>query len=114
MLVNAVRLISALLTAVAVAAELAHLLALPNKLPLSRDDYFTAQQIYRGWALLGVPLFGALLSTAIQAALERGKRRWLTAAAAVCIAAGLVVFFTFTFPANQQTQNWTVVPDNWE
>jgi hypothetical protein len=23
------------------------------------------------------------------------------------------VFWTFTFPANQQTSNWTVLPENW-
>ncbi len=24
-----------------------------------------------------------------------------------------VLFWTFTFPANQLTENWTLVPDNW-
>jgi hypothetical protein len=24
-----------------------------------------------------------------------------------------VLFWTFTFPANQQTHNWTVLPENW-
>ena len=114
MISNAFRLLSVLLTAVAMAAAFAHLLGMPNKLSMSREDYFTAQQVYRGWALLGVPLFGALIATAVQAFLERGKRRWLTAGAAACIALGLAVFFTFTYPANQQTQNWTAVPDNWE
>jgi hypothetical protein len=28
------------------------------------------------------------------------------------IALSLIVFFTFTYPANQQTVNWTVLPDN--
>ena len=77
------RLLSTLLTAVAMAGGFAHLLALPNRPALSRDEYFTAQQVYRGWALLGVPLFGALVSTAVQAALERGTRRWLTTGAAL-------------------------------
>jgi hypothetical protein len=113
---DAVRLLSVLLTAVAFAAGAAHLLALPNKLPMSRDDYFTAQQVYRGWALLGVPIFAALALTGTLAVLERGSRiRFrLTAAAAVCIVAALVVFFAFTFPANQQTHNWTAAPENWE
>ncbi len=35
-------------------AAMAHLLELPNKIGLSREDYFTVQAIYRGWALLGV------------------------------------------------------------
>jgi hypothetical protein len=29
-------------------------------------------------------------------------------------ALSLVVFFVFTFPANQQAQNWTVLPENRE
>ena len=30
----------------------------------------------------------------------------------LCIAATQVVFWTFTYPANQQT-NWTILPDQW-
>jgi len=37
-----VRFLSLLLTAVAPGAALAHLLALPNKIHLSRDDYLVA------------------------------------------------------------------------
>ena len=37
-------------------------------------------------------------------------RRFVAAA----IALSLVVFFLFTYPANQQTQNWTTLPDSWE
>ena len=33
--------------------------------------------------------------------------------AAGLILATLVVFFIWTFPANQATQNWTVQPANW-
>jgi len=39
---------------------------------------------------------------------------YLTAAAALCIALSLLVFFVFTFPTNRQTANWTVLPDNWQ
>jgi hypothetical protein len=111
-----VRLLSVLLTAVAFAAGFAHLLALPNKLPMSREDYFTAQQVYRGWALLGIPIFAALGLTIALAVMERKDRiRFrLTAVAGVCIVLALVVFFTFTFPANQETRSWTVAPENWE
>ncbi len=114
MFLNGVRLLGVLLTAVTMAAAFAHLLEMPNKMGLSREDYFTVQQIYRGWILLGIPVFGALIVTSILAVMERGKQRWLTAGAAACIAISLVLFFTFTFPANQRTQNWTVIPDDWE
>src|SRR6266550_2992731 len=26
----------------------------------------------------------------------------------------LIVFLVFTFPANRQTANWTVLPENWQ
>ncbi len=31
----------------------------------------------------------------------------------VIIAATLVIFFAWTYPANQATSNWTIAPDNW-
>ena len=31
----------------------------------------------------------------------------------LCILGTQVVFWTFTFPANEQTANWTILPDNW-
>lgn len=63
MWLNTVRFISLLFTALALAPTLAHLLELPNKINLSREDYLTVQQIYRGWALLGIVVIGALIST---------------------------------------------------
>jgi hypothetical protein len=51
---RAVRFLSLLFTAVALGAALAHLLALPNKIHLPREDYLVVQQIYQSWALLGI------------------------------------------------------------
>jgi hypothetical protein len=34
--------------------------------------------------------------------------------ALLCFVISLVVFFLFTFPANQATVNWTQLPGNWE
>jgi hypothetical protein len=59
------RFIALLFTALALAPALAHLLELPNKISFSREDYLTVQQIYRGWALLGFVVAGALLSNLI-------------------------------------------------
>jgi hypothetical protein len=110
------RFASVMLTAVAMSAGLAHLLELPNKIGLARDAYFAVQQIYRGWALLGIVVIGALVSTTTLALRLRNRRAEfrLTAGAALCIALSLIVFFVFTYPANQQTANWTVAPENWE
>lgn len=116
MSLNALRFIAVIATALSMAGGFAHLYALPNKLPLSADDYLTVQQIYRGWAFLGIVIFVALFATAALAVLERHRRVTfaLTLAAAILIALSLIVFFTFTFPANQATMNWTTLPSNWE
>lgn len=116
MVLNALRFFSVMLSAVAMAGGFAHLLALPNKMPLEIDEYRTVQQIYRGWALLGVPIFGALATTLVLALMERRRPKVcaLTLAAALCISISLGIFFLFTFPANQETANWTILPDNWQ
>ncbi len=113
---HVVHFLSLLLVAVALGAALAHLLALPNKIHLSREDYLVVQQIYRGWALLGIADIGALLSTFVLAVMSRREPRsfiWVVVAL-VCIVGALVVFFTLTYPANQQTNNWTALPANWQ
>jgi hypothetical protein len=116
MTLTLLRFIAVMSTAVAMAAGFAHLLELPNKMPLSRTDYLTVQQIYRGWALLGVVVLGALLATVLVAFRVRAYPAafYLTLCAAACIALSLIIFFLFTYPANQQTQNWTTLPENWE
>ena len=112
---SAARFFSLLFAALALAPALAHLLELPNKIGLSRDDYLTVRQIYRGWALLGFVVAGALLSTLILMVMVRKRPREFapTLVAFLCIVGTQVVFWTFTFPTNQQTANWTMLPDNW-
>ncbi len=99
----------------ALAPSLAHLLELPNKIVLSRDDYFTVQQINRGWALLGVVVFGAPAATLVLAVIVRRQRALLlwAIAAFIAIVAMQIVFWTFTFPTSRATNNWTVIPENW-
>jgi hypothetical protein len=113
--VKRAQFLSLLFTALALAPAMAHLLELANKIGLPRDDYLTVQHIYDGWALLGFLVFGALFSTLALALLTRRRGRQFAYAltAFLSIAATQVVFWTFTFPANQVTRNWTVLPDNW-
>jgi hypothetical protein len=108
--------LSLLFTALTLGAALAHLLALPNKIHLTRDQYFTVQQIYNGWALLGIVIAGALVSTLVLSIKVRKQRKQfiLALVAFLCIVVSQIVFWTFTFPANQATSNWTMIPDNWE
>ncbi|MGZ8265254.1 MAG: DUF1772 domain-containing protein [Burkholderiales bacterium] len=108
------RFSSLLFAALALAPALAHLLELPNKIGLARDEYLIVQQIYRGWALLGFVVFGALLSTLAFTFLARRRPREFRTAliAFLCIVGTQVVFWTFTYPTNQATLNWTVLPEN--
>ena len=111
-----VRFCSVLFVALAFAPSLAHLLELPHKIGLPREEYFIVQQIYRGWALLGIVIFAALVSTLLLAVTSRRNRRasaWALAAF-LAVAATQAVFWTFTFPTNQATENWTKQPENWE
>lgn len=104
------------LAALALAPAMAHLLELPNKIGLPRDDYFTVQGIYRGWALLGIVVVGALISTGTLAILVRGQPLpfAFSLVAFLCVVGTQVVFWTYTYPANQLTNNWMEVPPNWE
>jgi Domain of unknown function (DUF1772) len=88
---------------------------LPAKINLSREDYLTVQQIYRGWELLGIIEAVALVSTLVLTWNVRHDPRLfrITLIALLCIGAALAVFFIFTFPANQQTNNWAESPANW-
>jgi hypothetical protein len=97
-------------------AAFAHLLELPNKIRLPRDAYFTVQQVYRGWALLGIAVVAALASTLVLAVMVRHERRMLAGAliAFSCLAGTQIIFWVFTYPVNQATVNWTVAPDNWQ
>jgi hypothetical protein len=37
----------------------------------------------------------------------------LTLIALLCIAGTQIIFWIFTYPANKQTNNWTMLPANW-
>jgi hypothetical protein len=107
--------LSLLFAALALAPAMAHVLELPNKMPLAQDAYLTVQQIYRGWALLGFVVAGALLSTLVLTITVRKERKAFLFAviALLCIAGTQVVFWTYTYPTNQATHNWTMLPANW-
>ncbi len=107
--------LSIIFAALALAPAMAHALELMNKIGLSRDDYLTVQQIYNGWSMLGIVVFGAILSTLVLTILVRHDRSKFTFAllAFLCIVGTQVIFWTYTYPANAATNNWTVLPDNW-
>jgi hypothetical protein len=108
--------IAVILTAVALVPGGAHLLELAHKIELSREGYVTVQQIYRGWAFLGIVLIAAIIANGFVAVMMRRQAvpAVCSAIAAVLLCVTLAVFFAWTFPVNQLTENWTVAPENWQ
>ena len=115
MILDTVRFLSLLFTALALIPAGAHLLELPHKIALSATDYLVVQKIYRGWALAGIVVVGALLSTlALVLMLYSQQKPFLLALVAFfCIVGAQIIFWTSTYPVNQQTVNWTVLPTDW-
>lgn len=115
MALRTVQFLAIIFTALALVPGGAHLFALPNKIGMGQAEYFTAQQIYAGWALLGIVLFAALFINLVHTVMVRGEYPAFRFAlvALVLIAATLAIFFTWTFPTNQATANWTEVPASW-
>jgi hypothetical protein len=112
-----VQFAAVVLTALALVPGGAHAFALLNKINLGAEQYFIVQSIYRGWALFGIILLGALLANIVLALmlLRRGGAAFLLASLAFCcIALTLAIFFVWTYPANQATGNWTSIPDDWK
>src|SRR5262245_37485789 len=117
MRLRVVQFLAVVLTALALVPGGAHVFALLNKIDLGAEQYFIVQNIYRGWALLGVVLIGALLADLALALMLRGRggAAFVLALLGFCgVALTLVVFFLWTYPANQETANWTTIPDHWE
>ncbi len=104
------------LTALALVPAGAHVSAMPAKLALGRDSYFVVQGIYRGWALFGIIIVAAFAANIGHAVRVRRTRSAfaLSLAAAALIAAGLMAFFVWTYPANRATANWTAAPTQWD
>jgi hypothetical protein len=113
---NVLRYTTILFELITLSALMAHLLALPAKMKLTREDYYTVQSIYSGWAWLGIFEIGALLLTLIWAISEGKKKRTFlfVIIAFIFFSVSLTLFFIFTFPANTATVNWTLKTNNWQ
>jgi hypothetical protein len=111
-----VQFLAILLTALALVPAGAHLFALPGKVDMTQAQYFTVQDIYRGWSIFGFVLIGALAADlALMIGMWRDRGPLRLAATAFCLMAStLAIFFIWTWPANQATRNWTVPTPDWE
>ncbi len=97
------QILTTLIVAVAMALALAHLLELPGKMRLSKDDYLTVQRIYYpGFTIGGVtePIGALLLLLLLFLTPGNTARFWLIAAAFAALAAMHAVFWLLTQPVN--------------
>ena len=115
MSLRVVQFLAVLVTALALVPTGAHLFELPNKIDLPRDAYLTVQGIYAGWAWFGIVDLAALVLNVVLAVRLRRQRPavYFAWTAALCFVAFFAIFFTWTFPANRATANWTILPDEW-
>ncbi|MGH6734584.1 MAG: hypothetical protein ACRECX_00680 [Methyloceanibacter sp.] len=105
-----------MLTAIAMGAALAHLFELPNKIGIGPDDYLTVQRNYDNWWMVGLFVPAAFIAViALMFGLRGTGAPFVLAAIAVVLLVGeLIAFWGFTAPANRATENWTMLPDDWE
>ena len=108
--------VAVILTALALVPSAAHLFELPHKIALTEEQYFVVQSIYRGWSLFGAVIIAAILANLLLARMLflRRKNCWFGLAAGLILAGTLAIFFTWTYPANQATDNWAIVTADWE
>src|SRR5688572_27717218 len=107
-------LLALVLTAVALVPAAAHVLELPNKLPLAREAYLTVQQVHRGWSRIGFVVVAATIATLWLAVVSDESSEVPATIAFLAILMTQVVFWLYTFPVNRRTHNWTEAPENWE
>ncbi len=113
---NFLKLTALALTAIVLLPSGAHLLELPAKMELARDEYFLVQGLYSGWAWFAVPIAAALAANLALFLAERRRDRataHYALVAAAFVTASLGVFFALVFPANQATANWTTPTGDW-
>lgn len=113
---NAAFFVAIIATTLALGGALAHAYEMLNKIALSRDHYFIVQRTYDGWNqlayVLGVQFIGILAVIALHRNQPAVIRLGLVALTGLI--AAQAAFWTWTYPANVATNQWTMSPDNWQ
>jgi hypothetical protein len=112
--ISLIELLAVVLCALALVPSMAHVMELPNKLPMSREAYLLVQRLYRGWNMSAFVVIGALVSTFILMLSVNDAAFAPALVGFLAIVATQIVFWVFTFPVNRATRNWTQVPDDWQ
>jgi len=116
MLLKFVGLLAVVSVAMCLVPAGAHFFELANKMSMSPPEYMTVQKIYAGWSFFGIAVIAALLLTWMHAFMVRSDRTafLLSLAAFLCLAATQGIFWTFTYPMNVASNNWTLTPEDFE
>ena len=116
MVFESVRLLAVISVVFCLIPAGAHFFELANKISLSTAEYMTTQKIYAGWAFFGVAIIAAIMFTLTHTLMVRAERAafLLSLTALLCLGATQVIFWTFTYPMNVATNNWTVTPQDFE
>jgi hypothetical protein len=115
MIFESARLLAVISVAVCLIPAGAHFFELANKMSLSTADYMTTQKIYAGWSFFGVAIAAAIIFTLTHTVMVRAERAFfLSLTALLCLGATQVIFWTFTYPMNVATNNWTINPQDFE
>jgi heme/copper-type cytochrome/quinol oxidase subunit 1 len=115
-MVRVLQLAAVILTALALVPGGTHLFELPHKIGLPQEQYFIVQSLYRGWSLFGAVIIAAIIANLALALMlwRRDRQFWPSFAAGLILAGTLAIFFEWTYPANQATNNWTMMPPDWD
>jgi len=115
-MVKALFFLAIMLTAIAMGAALAHLFELPNKINVGAADYLTVQRNYDNWWIVGLSVPLAFIAVLVLTISLRGTGVPFTLAliAPLLLVGEMVAFWGFTAPVNRATENWTMLPSNWQ
>jgi len=112
---RALDFLAIVLTAIGLVPGGAHVAELAHKIGLGQDAYLAVQGIYRGWSWFGAVLIAAIVTHLVRTiALRHRPGFGLSLAALVSMCVGMAIFFTWTYPVNIATANWTTAPENWQ
>jgi len=113
---KSMRLLAVISVALCLIPAGTHFFELANKMSLSTAEYMTTQKIYAGWSFFGVAIIAAIAFTLTHTLMVRADRTafLLSLTALLLLSATQVIFWTFTYPMNVATNNWTVIPQDLE
>jgi hypothetical protein len=113
---KSMRLLAVISVALCLIPAGTHFFELVNKMSLSTAEYMTTQKIYAGWSFFGVVIIAAIAFTLTHTLMVRAERTafLLSLTALLLLGATQVIFWTFTYPMNVATNNWTITPQDFE